>query len=121
MSSREIAELTGKALPNVHRDIRNLLEALGDDSKLNHVEEIKDARGYVVSYLLQKREALILVSGYSPVLRARIIDRWQELEQAVAAPRFAVPQTLPEALRLAADEMERRGGLVGGANFVCVL
>jgi phage antirepressor YoqD-like protein len=33
----------------------------------------------------------------------KIIQRWNELEQKQAAPQFNIPQTLPEALRLAAD------------------
>ncbi|WP_198669525.1 phage regulatory protein/antirepressor Ant [Blastomonas sp. UPD001] len=80
MSSREIAELTGKEHKNVIRDIRVMLDALADGSDLSHVIETKDARGYTSGFQLPKRECLILVSGYDVHLRAKIIDRWQELE-----------------------------------------
>lgn len=80
MSSREIAELTGKEHKHVIRDIRVMIEALGDGPDLGHVVETKDARGYTSGFDLPKRESLILVSGYDVHLRARIIDRWQELE-----------------------------------------
>ncbi|WP_420787311.1 hypothetical protein [Shewanella chilikensis] len=40
MSSREIAKLTGKALFNIHRDIKTMFEQLGkDDSDLKHLIE----------------------------------------------------------------------------------
>lgn len=85
MSSREIAELTGKEHKNVIRDIEKMLSDLEKDgSNLSHlvnsVSYDKDARGYTTAIHLLKRETLILVSGYSVELRARIIDRWQELE-----------------------------------------
>lgn len=87
MSSREIAELTGKEHKNVIRDIEKMLSDLEKDgSNLSHlvnsVSYDKDARGYTTAIHLPKRETLILVSGYSVELRARIIDRWQELEAA---------------------------------------
>lgn len=59
-------------------------------------------------FTLPKRETLILVSGYSLAMRARIIDRWQELEAHASKPVHLVPQSLPEALRLAADLAEQK-------------
>lgn len=95
MSSREIADLTGKEIGNVHRDIRTMLDALKDDpvldhqqddSILNHVREDKDARGYTTAFYLNKELTLTLVAGYDAKLRLAIIKRWQELETKAALP-----------------------------------
>ncbi len=110
MSSREIAELTGKEHKNVIRDIRAMLADLGDGSDLSHVEEAKDSRGYTAEISLPKDLTLTLVAGYNVKLRKRIIDRWLELEARQAATP-AIPQTLPEALRLAAEAIEERDRL----------
>ena len=105
MSSREIADLTGKRHDNVRADIAKMAQILS----LTFQEKAESSGGRpVMAYHLGKRETLILVSGYSIELRARIIDRWQELESAqAAAPAFAIPQTLGEALRLAANLADR--------------
>lgn len=52
-------------------------------------------------FRLPKDLTITLVSGYNVQMRHRIVMRWQELESKVSQP--AIPQSLPEALRLAAD------------------
>lgn len=82
MSSLEIAELTGKAHAHVMRDIRSMLSDLGGQSSFGSTYQ--DAQGKArACFSLPRRECLILVSGYSVELRARIIDRWEELEHQV--------------------------------------
>lgn len=107
MSSREIAELCEKEHAHVMRDIRVMLDGLGEgQSKFGST--YLDAQGKErACYLLPKRETLILVSGYSVALRSRIIDRWQQLEAEAATGGFNIPKTLPEALRLAAEQAEK--------------
>lgn len=109
MTSREIADLTGKRHDHVIRDIRNMLVELHGESDLPKFGGVYQGGNGESRpcFHLPKRETLILVSGYSVELRARIIDRWQELEDAQRSPQFVIPQSLPEALRLAADNAER--------------
>ena len=103
MSSLEIAELTGKQHKHVLTDIRNMLNQLGINSA-QFGAQYKDSTGRSLPmFNLPKRETLILVSGYSVAMRARIIDRWQELEQKESA-QFKMPKTLSEALLLAGQQ-----------------
>jgi hypothetical protein len=48
-----------------------------------------------------------LLTGYSVVLRNRVIKRLRELEEQQAAPAFSIPSTLSGALRLAAEQAEQ--------------
>ena len=101
MSSREIADLTGKRHDHVLRDIRKMLTEIHSPQKS---AQYRDSTGRSLPVLLlNKEECLCLISGYSIKLRMAIIKRWQELE----SQQSAIPQTLPEALRLAADLAEQ--------------
>ena len=95
MSSLEIAELTGKRHDHVMADIRKML----GDLELQYPDfsgHYKDGRGRTQDcFNLPKRESLILVSGYSAVLRARIIDRWQQLENQQSEQKQQTLSVLP--------------------------
>lgn len=111
MTSREIAALTGKEHRNVLRDARAMLAELhGEGGVLSFEQTYRDPQnGQSYPMLaLPKRETLILVSGYSVTMRAKIIDRWQELEHAQLPDQVLIPQTLPEALRFAADLADKK-------------
>lgn len=85
MSSREIAELTGKRHDNVIRDIREMLDALEKDASdlRDQFAEKKDRRGYTSSFHLDRELTETLITGYSIPLRHRVIKRLHELEAAV--------------------------------------
>ena len=80
MDSREIAELTGKRHDHVMTDIQKMLADL-DLHAPEFSGTYQTERGNTYQcFNLPKRETLILVSGYSTLVRAKIIDRITELE-----------------------------------------
>ncbi|KAA6208115.1 Rha family transcriptional regulator [Avibacterium paragallinarum] len=84
MSSREIAQLCEKQHAHVMRDIRNMLDELYpnmDSLDFKGIFIVKNPETGLTSEIrLPKRETMILVSGYRIELRAKIIDRLNELE-----------------------------------------
>lgn len=120
MTSREIAELCEKEISHVHRDIRTMLEQLGDDPDLNHLREDKDSRGYTTCFHLPKSLTMTLIAGYNVKLRKAIIDRWQALE-AGTAPAFNLrqpAQMLAVAMQLAEMVQEQQAQLAAQAPKV---
>jgi phage antirepressor YoqD-like protein len=108
MSSREIAERTGKEHKNVLADIRKMLADLSLASA-EFSANVPDSYGRMQpGYRLPKRECLILVSGYNVELRAAIIDRWQELEARETQPRYVLDPSDPKVMLAVFDHLQKQ-------------
>ncbi|WP_175910608.1 phage antirepressor KilAC domain-containing protein [Burkholderia metallica] len=111
MTSQEIADL----VESRHDSVKRTIERLANQGVIVQPplvdEPGKDAMGrprvtqvYVFTGERGKRDSIVVVAQLSPQFTARLVDRWQELEGNAAA----LPKTLPEALRLAADLADQK-------------
>ena len=113
MTSLEIAEVTGKQHAHIMRDIRKLLEQGVSESNfgLTSYRQAQPNGGSkdVPMYQLTKKGCLILASGYDALLREKIINRWEELENQVRKSEIVMPNfsNPAEAARAWADQYER--------------
>jgi phage antirepressor YoqD-like protein len=106
MDSRDIAELTGKQHAHVCRDIQDMFERLGINQSIFGSVYLAGNGENRRCFKLPYRETMILVSGYSVELRAKVIDRWMELERKESAlPDFTNPVA---AARAWADQTEAK-------------
>lgn len=106
MTSREVAELTGKRHDNVLRDIREMIDTL-HSSKVSFVCEsayytANNGQQYEMLQM-DKETTICLLTGYDAVSRMKVVQRWQALENQHVT---LVPRTLPDALRAYALEIE---------------
>lgn len=103
MTSLQIAEITSKDHKNILRDIDGLLAQGLDKLNFEPISYIDSSNRNQRCYNVTKKGCLILASGYDALLREKIINRWEELEQNT---QFELPQTFPQALMLAAKQAE---------------
>ena len=105
MSSKEIADLTGKRHANVLRDIKNMISQVHDfkdNSHLNYLEiqgvsvDVDSHTKRISAIHLDKDHTLTLLTGYDAKARFRVIQRWQELEQKEADTVFQIPCTIEQ-------------------------
>lgn len=122
MSSREIAEL----LECRHDSVKRTIERLADKGLVSFTPTVETshdgagARGVSV-YHVCKRDSYVIVAQLSPEFTARLVDRWQYLEEkALGLPNFNDPiaaarawieakefeQTAKKALEAAAPKIE---------------
>ncbi|HCS4622261.1 TPA: Rha family transcriptional regulator [Escherichia coli] len=115
MNSFEIAELLGNRHDKVKQSIERMAQRgiiqLPPMGKVENKQSLSPNR-FVNVYIFEgeqgKRDSIIVVAQNCPEFTARLVDRWQELEKRVQQNSPAIPQTLSEALRLAADLAEEK-------------
>jgi len=105
MTSVDIAELTGKKHSHVMRDIRLVMSQLidaGEDISGFIEEGYQDKQKKRRSrFGLTYSATMILISGYNPVIRSKIINRWQELERNQKPVALSYDEIVHQALTMA--------------------
>ena len=83
MTSLEIAEVTGKQHKNLMRDIRNMEAAWEKVNGLKfELVDYTDSKGEQrPCYSLSKMECLYIATKFNDEARAKLVIRWQQLEQ----------------------------------------
>ena len=109
MSSREIAELVEAR----HNDVIATIERLFSKGLLRSARKSRrESTGGrpIEVYDLSERDTHLVIAGYSDEHRARVIDRWQELESKVVG-QLHIPTNFADALQLAADVAKQNASL----------
>lgn len=114
MSSLEIATLVEKRHDNVKRTIETLADngvivrpQIEDEQKTDSLGRLRSEKVFMFEGERGKRDSIIVVAQLSPEFTARLVDRWQELENASKQqlPDFTNPA---EAARAWATEYEQK-------------
>ena len=117
MTSREIADITGKNHFHVVRDIEVMVKALSSENPNQDDDDLKgifcersvyNGRDVVSLYRLDREMTLTLVTGYDIALRRAVVSRWHELESRQAKPVLPDFSNPVAAARAWADAEEKR-------------
>lgn len=109
MTHIEISEVVGSRPDNVKRTMESL-------KNKGVISLTQGEEGYVKSdgksdkrivYRVNKRNSIIVVAQMCPEFTARLVDRWQELEDSKLVS-LQPPQDYASALRALADEVEAK-------------
>ena len=108
MSSREIAELTGKRHDNVLADIRGMLAELKIDVLNFQGTYLDSMNREQVEFRLDRELTETLITGYSIPLRHKVIRRLHDLEEQASRPMTQAEITAANANHLVAVERQQR-------------
>ena len=112
ISSREIAEITGKRHAYVMRDISEIesayMKVYGNECKFALVEYIDGKGEKRPEYQLNKSQAFFLLSGYYPALRIMVNRRVLELEKLNRASKKITRKELAQRIIDEEEAKERQ-------------
>jgi Rha family phage regulatory protein len=113
VNSRQVAEMVGKEHKHLLRDIQGYMEILGQSNFgltdfFIESTYLSDQRKVLPCYLITKKGCDMVankMTGEKGILfTATYVTRFEEMEKQLTVPQ--IPQTLPEALRAYANEVE---------------
>ena len=106
MTSLEIAQLSGKQHKDVLKAIRNMESAWEKVNGRNFaLVDYRDQTGELrPCYLLSKTECLYIATKFNDEARAKLVIRWQELEEERLMEMQQPKQKIQEIRLLACDE-----------------
>lgn len=107
MTSRELAETTGKEHKNILRDIRDEIEKLGEKGKLifEPTKYIDSLNREQEQFTFGKKGAMQIALRYSADIRFKVIEKLEELENN---NKPKLPTTYLEALKQLVVSEEKR-------------
>lgn len=118
LDSRDVAKMLGKQHAHLMRDIKKFINDISTNPNLdrlnffiesNYVDAKGETRKY---YLVTKQGCEVLANKMTGKkgnqFTARYVELFNKMKEQVSIPaQFNIPRTLPEALRLAADQAEQ--------------
>lgn len=118
LDSRDVAEMIGKDHKHLMRDIRSYTKDLEDSPKLDPHQffipsTYTSKQGKVLpNYLLTKQGCEFVANKMTGKkgnqFTAQYVNLFNQMKHQIEIPsKFNIPKTLPEALRLAADQAEQ--------------
>lgn len=121
MSSVELADLCSSRHNQVVETIQRLFDkgVLRESRKTTRRVQPEGGGRPMDVYDLTKRDSLVIVSGYNDEVRAKIIDRWMELEAGAARPPTRSSATTELATVFGAcRKIARIAGLKGNQSIL---
>ncbi|MFT8583766.1 phage antirepressor KilAC domain-containing protein [Liquorilactobacillus hordei] len=127
IESREVAKMVGKTHAHLIRDIETYIDYISTEPKLDSLKyfiesSYKDSKGEIRKcYLITKMGCEMIankLTGQKGVMfTASYVDKFNKMERKIEKPKFELPQTFSEALRLAADVIDENQRLKPAADY----